>query len=264
MVEIVVVDDGSTDETSASVEALSADGVVTARRANGGPAAARNTGAAMASGRWLVFLDSDDELLPGAIRSFQVLAAPDGVGLVSTGLLRRTAKGARLHPPSAASGLGGARVSWNAGAFAVRRDLFEAAGGYDEALRHGENTDLIIRVASLAIGRRLAVVAGEEATVRYEAAPDQARDDSARLESVQHLLARGRLDLMAPSARARMHAIAAVNASRCRRYGASMHHAAAAVRVDPRDPRHIARLAVAATGPLGRLWWSSPRRRRIT
>ncbi|MFO0796682.1 MAG: glycosyltransferase [Gemmataceae bacterium] len=60
--EIVVVDDGSTDRT---VEVARGLGVAVVTQANGGPAAARNTGLAHASGDVLAFLDSDDVWLPG-------------------------------------------------------------------------------------------------------------------------------------------------------------------------------------------------------
>src|SRR4051812_32070906 len=59
-VEVVVVDDGSTDDTAAVLEGFA--GQVTAiRTANAGVAAARNTGAREAKGDLLAFLDSDDE-----------------------------------------------------------------------------------------------------------------------------------------------------------------------------------------------------------
>src|SRR5688572_15651781 len=63
-IEIVIADDGSTDETEAV--ARSFPGVVYAPQANAGPAAPRNTGFAASHGRYVCFLDSDDEWIPGA------------------------------------------------------------------------------------------------------------------------------------------------------------------------------------------------------
>ena len=66
---MIVVNDGSTDETG--VVASRYRGVRVIDQPNRGPSAARNTGAAAASGDVLLFLDADDELLPGAVVSLK-------------------------------------------------------------------------------------------------------------------------------------------------------------------------------------------------
>jgi glycosyltransferase involved in cell wall biosynthesis len=58
-VEILVVDDGSEDETASIAAAV--PGVRVMRQGNAGPASARNRGIAAASGEWIAFLDADDE-----------------------------------------------------------------------------------------------------------------------------------------------------------------------------------------------------------
>ncbi len=72
--EVVVVDDGSSDDTAAVVERFRAGSglpVVYLPQQNRGPSAARNTGARHASGRYLVFLDADDRFLPEAFDRFE-------------------------------------------------------------------------------------------------------------------------------------------------------------------------------------------------
>lgn len=61
--EVIVVDDGSSDQTLAIVEQLS-DRVRILKCDRGGPAKARNLGARVATGEWLGFLDADDEWMP--------------------------------------------------------------------------------------------------------------------------------------------------------------------------------------------------------
>jgi glycosyltransferase involved in cell wall biosynthesis len=65
-VELIVVDDGSTDESGRLASAL---GARVLRQHNLGTGAARNAGLAFASGEYVIFLDADDELLPDAIVS---------------------------------------------------------------------------------------------------------------------------------------------------------------------------------------------------
>ena len=66
-VELIVVDDGSTDEkTLATLEQIAARGVPILRRANGGLASARMAGVAATRARYVLPLDSDDELEPGS------------------------------------------------------------------------------------------------------------------------------------------------------------------------------------------------------
>ena len=78
--EIVVVDDGSTDDTAAVVEALMRDGVPVRylRQPNQGAAAARNRGIRAAEGDWIALLDSDDTWLPGKLEAAAALIAADG------------------------------------------------------------------------------------------------------------------------------------------------------------------------------------------
>lgn len=72
-VEVLVVDDGSTDDTAEQIKArYKKDARVKyLSRPNGGPAAARNTGLEAATGEYIAFLDSDDEWLPWKVE-FQI------------------------------------------------------------------------------------------------------------------------------------------------------------------------------------------------
>ncbi|MBU0681659.1 MAG: glycosyltransferase family 2 protein [Proteobacteria bacterium] len=71
--EVIIVDDGSTDATPELIENLvgQASGTIhSLHQKNSGPGAARNRGVGVSSGRYLLFLDDDDELLPDALALF--------------------------------------------------------------------------------------------------------------------------------------------------------------------------------------------------
>ncbi len=76
--EIIVVDDGSQDETAAVAETYP---VTVIRQNNGGPASARNAGAQAASGEWLAFLDHDDSWFSSKTEQ-QLASAGTGVDAI--------------------------------------------------------------------------------------------------------------------------------------------------------------------------------------
>ena len=71
--ECIVVDDGSTDGTCAVVREMAAKEprIRLIEQANAGPGAARNKGAAAATGKYLAFLDSDDLWMPWALETYR-------------------------------------------------------------------------------------------------------------------------------------------------------------------------------------------------
>ncbi len=83
--EIIVVDDGSVDNTRLSVEAFG-DRVTYVGQKQGGAAAARNTGIRVARGEFIAFLDADDVWLPQKLeRQLAVMLANPGIGAVQCG-----------------------------------------------------------------------------------------------------------------------------------------------------------------------------------
>ncbi len=86
--EVVVVDDGSTDDSAAVVEALGDPLIRLIRQPNGGVSRARNRGIVEARGEWLAFLDADDLWAPGYLARLEslALAFPD-CSMLATGYM---------------------------------------------------------------------------------------------------------------------------------------------------------------------------------
>lgn len=87
--QIIVVDDGSTDDTAHLVESLNDSDVEVVRVPNGGPSVARNVGIGKARGTWLGFLDADDKWHPEKLKvQWQLVSADPQVGLVASDWIR--------------------------------------------------------------------------------------------------------------------------------------------------------------------------------
>lgn len=85
-IEIIVVDDGSTDNTSLALQSVFGDKIRYFRKTNGGVSSARNFGIAQTKGEYVAFLDSDDLWLPNKIEmQVKYLDAHESYGMVLTG-----------------------------------------------------------------------------------------------------------------------------------------------------------------------------------
>jgi len=170
--ETIVVDDGSTDDTAARL-ARFASRVEVIRQPNAGVSAARNRGAANATGDLVAFLDADDAWLPIKLeRQLAHMEADEGLGLVHCGITEVDVAGRRLRDrldgqdgwvADAMLRFDGAGVILGGGSGAVlRRDVYREAGGFDERLSTSADWDLHYRVA-----RRHRVGFVPEPLVRY-------------------------------------------------------------------------------------------------
>lgn len=154
--EIIVVDDASSDDTPALLQALAAPDLRVIRNgARSGASRARNLGIAAARGGLLAFLDDDDRWRPEklAVQAAELAAAPARVGMVCCGYDVIAEPSGRLfktwHPPDRPMDL--AYFLRTTGFMTtvplLRRVCFEQVGGFDERLEGGQDLDLWIRIA---------------------------------------------------------------------------------------------------------------------
>jgi glycosyltransferase involved in cell wall biosynthesis len=152
--EIIVVDDGSTDATAEAVEAV-ADRRITLIRheRNRGGSAARNTGIRASSAPFVAFLDSDDEWLPSKLeRQLEVFErSSEMLALVYTGAERVFADGSvSRHTARRRVDLTRALLTENVvgetSVGMVRRNALDAIGGFDESLPSCQDLDLWLRI----------------------------------------------------------------------------------------------------------------------
>lgn len=152
-IELLVIDDGSTDSSSEIVGTVAPDARVIEQE-NTGPAAARNRGLSEARGEYLAFIDADDVWAPNKL-SRQLHDLVDDETVDMTLSMTRC-----IHPDGT---LAAPRFFMQFGCGLYRRRAFERVGGFDESLRFSEDLDWFARARE--IGLRLSVT--EDVTLHY-------------------------------------------------------------------------------------------------
>lgn len=160
-IEVIIVDDGSTDDTTQIVARRYGARVRYLRQANAGPSAARNRGIAEAQGEFVHFLDADEFLLPTKVeKSYALFCEKPEIGVVyGHGIPLRSDDESEIpmdYPPLPS---GWVMCHWLTGmmsggtygvtsSFMVRRDAVLDVGGFPEDQRVAEDWDVWIRLAA--------------------------------------------------------------------------------------------------------------------
>jgi glycosyltransferase involved in cell wall biosynthesis len=152
--EVVVVDDGSTDHTPEVIERYPQ--IISLRQQNLGPSAARNAGLRASHGRYVLFLDADDMLLPSALEyAVHEISAHPECGFISGGYREVDADGRALGEPKVSTVSADhhvallSRINYIAMHATVlyRREALLQIGGFDPTLRVYEDYDVYLKIA---------------------------------------------------------------------------------------------------------------------
>ena len=157
--EVIVVDDGSTDDTPRYLSELG-ERVTVIKQANAGPGIARNNGADHSRGTYLAFLDSDDLWFPWTLQTVaDLIAKYDRPALISASLLpfENTAELSSVNQTETVAEFFNDYLSASdrdcfvgAGMTFVRRDAFLEIGGFCAQPINLEDHDLILRLGTAA------------------------------------------------------------------------------------------------------------------
>lgn len=158
--ELLLVDDFSSDNSLSVLSSLSDPRIVVLPLPeNKGPAGARNQAIKHARGRYICFLDSDDEYEPEFLQEAfnKMQSSSENVGFIWTGVLFKSSSDQEKVKELAAwvpgrfddgykSFLHSLHIGTNSG-ITIKREVFEAVSLFDESLRAAEDTDFFLRAS---------------------------------------------------------------------------------------------------------------------
>ncbi|MEI4488214.1 glycosyltransferase family A protein [Frigidibacter sp. MR17.14] len=252
--EVVAVDDHSRDDTLAVLRRIDDPRLrIAENRGRPGVSATRNLGAALAapSARWIAFQDSDDVWMPQKLS--RQIARLEGSSFVASycGMLVKadarpeTRVQARFPDPSIAPLSGDILPSLARGSYlstqmlVIRRDVYEATGGFDEVLQALVDWELMLRVAQAGP----VDFVDEDLVVQRMSENSITRSSRKRLAAQAHILEKhGALLARYPGVLAHHHHRLAGAHRAFGEFAEAAAHAGLALRARPGDPKYLANL----------------------
>ena len=260
--ELVIADDGSSDRTRGVVAAFDDPRVRYVRQHNAGLSAARNFGVGSSSGRYVAFLDDDDEVLPGWLEAFDTKISSPGCGVACCGAEAVDANHtvtARYSPRNLGAPFEHCVGLFYSGSFAVRRDVFDAIGGYATDLRCHHQTEFALRLVSWCSDHGLSVDSVPQPLLRIHRAKDTARsrsDPERFLAGTRYILEHhgDKLDRSKVTLSNYLGS-AGVSSARLGRYADARRYFCRAVRAYPRRTTCYGLLVISMISPLADEVW---------
>ena len=263
--EVIVIDDGSTDDTRNAIGQFSDNRVRYFYQNNSGRCAARNAGASKARAPILVFLDSDDEVEQEWLENLASGFNDSETGVVCCGvriIFQDAQQQEKLRMPK---DLGPVYMHYEGlfitGTFALRKTIFEEVGGYSTELHYAETTDLALRIVSYCHANACKIHSISKPLVLYHR---QLLRRAKTIETYQQRLEGARYFIRkhgkryrdaSPRGYANYCAIAGVNASRLKMYSEAREYFLEAIRKNPLHWRHYFRYILAMSPRVSSLFW---------
>ncbi len=259
-VEVVVVDDGSTDDSVAAARAVADSRVRIVRQERAGIAAARTSGLQRATGDWILVLDPDDEVAAGWLARMGRIIDATGAALVSCAGEHRhlDASTSEIEPmPVGPAGMR-ATVSFRTGAFTTTRDRLLEVGGFGGPGDSESLTEVGLRLLGSVGDHGAKVTHTPEVLVRWnerDVGPVP-EGDALRLRwALQGLEALARTPIPDGDMLTRYATVGGVAAARMRDRKEARRLLLLARRAQPTEIKNWARWAVAWVAPLSdRIW----------
>ncbi|GEM_PF-1079588 len=235
--EIILVNDGSIDASQAIAEShLENQFVKIINQRNQGVCTARNNGAKIANGQFLVFLDSDDTLEKGFLIEFLKLKDSfNNYDLIQFGI--RIIKGDQVKEIYPKKGEYFPRIP---GTFLIRKLFFNSLGGYDERLKFSENTEFFHR-ADL---KDIRIINLDTISLNYHDSENGGSKNLQNMIDSNLIILNKHKDTLSSHTQRLYHQVIGVNQLRFRRFSEARFHLWKAYWLNPRKFKTFARFSI--------------------